>query len=115
MRADPVLELARRSAVRLSAWGGAALSLLRSFAEHRPPDELGDGTPSAVVRAGWFFSLLYLNNNLHHTHHARPGLAWFELPAAHASIDGDRAAAAGAGLYHGYGDVARRFLLHPLR
>jgi fatty acid desaturase len=97
------------------AWGGGALSLLRSFAEHRSPDELDPGaSPSAVVRTGWFFSLLYLNNNLHHTHHARPGVPWFRLPAAHTALDGDRAAAAGAGLYRGYREVTRRFLLRPL-
>lgn len=94
------------------AWAGGALSLLRSFAEHRVPD--GDGTRSAVVRSGRFFSLLYLNNNLHHTHHVRPGLAWFELPEAHAALDSDRVAADGAGLYQGYGDVVRRYLLRPL-
>jgi fatty acid desaturase len=92
------------------AWGGGALSLLRSFAEHRVPD---DGSPSAVVRSGRLMSLLFLNNNLHHTHHARPGVPWFELPALHEVIDGDRAAAAGAGLYDGYGDVIRRYLVRP--
>jgi fatty acid desaturase len=91
-------------------WAGGALSLLRSFAEHRPQD---DATPSAVVRAGWFFSLLFLNNNLHHTHHARPGVAWYELPQVHTELDADRAAAAGAGWYHGYGEVARRYLISP--
>ncbi len=93
-----------------AVWAGGALSLLRSFAEHRPQD---DGTPSAVVRAGWFFSLLFLNNNLHHTHHARPGVAWFALPELHARLDGDRVAAAGAGCYRGYGEVARRYLVRP--
>jgi fatty acid desaturase len=91
-------------------WAGGALSLLRSFAEHRPQD---DGTPSAVVRAGWFFSLLYLNNNLHHTHHVRPDVAWFELPGLHRRLDADRVAAAGAGWYRGYGEIARRYLLRP--
>jgi fatty acid desaturase len=91
-------------------WAGGALSLLRSFAEHRRQDH---GTPSAVVRAGWFFSLLFLNNNLHHTHHARPGVAWFELPALHTRLDADRVAAAGAGWYRGYGEVARRYLVRP--
>ena len=95
------------------AWVGAALSLLRSFAEHRRPDETDDDhSRSAVVRAGWFFSLLYLNNNLHHTHHARPGLPWFALPAAHEALGADQVAAAGAGLYVGYRDVARRYLFH---
>ena len=93
------------------AWGGGALSLLRSFAEHRLPDE---GTASAVVRAGPVLSLLYLHNNLHHTHHARPGVPWYELPAVHVALDGDGAAAGGAGLYDGYTDVVRRYLFHPL-
>ena len=92
------------------AWGGGAISLLRSFAEHRLPD---GGTRSAVVRSGWFFSLLYLNNNLHHTHHAQPWVPWFRLPAAHMESDGDAAAAAGAGLYRGYGEIVRRFLVRP--
>jgi fatty acid desaturase len=92
------------------AWCGGALSLLRSFVEHRLAEA---GTPSAVVRTGWFFSLLFLNNNLHHTHHARPGVPWFELPGLHARLDADRVAAAGAGLYTGYFEIARRYLLRP--
>ena len=92
------------------AWGGGALSLLRSFVEHRNVDE---GTRSAVVRCGPLFALLYLNNNLHHTHHAQPWVPWFELPAAHEALDGDRIAAAGAGLYRGYGEIARRYLVVP--
>ena len=92
------------------AWGGGALSLLRSFAEHRKSDA---GTSSAVVHAGWFFSLLFLNNNLHHTHHARPGVPWYGLPDVHARIGSDRIAAAGAGLYRGYGAISRRYLFRP--
>ena len=92
-------------------WVGGALTLLRSFAEHRLTDA---GPRSAIVRTGRFFSLLYLNNNLHHTHHARPGVSWFELPAADAELGADDAVAAGAGLYAGYGEIARRFLLRPL-
>lgn len=91
-------------------WGGGALSLLRSFAEHRLSDE---GTRSAVVRSGWFFSLLFLNNNLHHTHHAQPWVPWFELPTAHFALCADGLAARGAGLYRGYGEIARRFLVRP--
>jgi fatty acid desaturase len=91
-------------------WVGGALTLLRSFAEHRMTDA---GPRSAIVRSGRFFSLLYLNNNLHHTHHVRPGVPWFELPRADAELGADEAVAAGAGVYAGYGEIARRFLLHP--
>ena len=89
------------------AWVGGALSLLRSFAEHR---WTASGTRSAVVDAGPAMALLYLNNNLHHTHHERPGVAWFRLPVEHRRLDASTEAALGAGVYAGYGDVARRYL-----
>jgi fatty acid desaturase len=88
------------------AWGGGALTLLRSFAEHRWSAE---GSRSAVVRSGPVISLLFLNNNLHFTHHERPGEPWYRLPAAHRAINGDAQAAAGAGLYASYVELARRY------
>ena len=91
-------------------WVGGALSLLRSFAEHRMTDT---GPRSAIVRSGRLLSLLYLNNNLHHTHHVRPGVPWFQLPAVHDDLGTDELVATGAGVYTGYGEVARRYLLRP--
>jgi fatty acid desaturase len=93
-----------------AVWLGWSISLLRSFAEHRFVD---GGTQSAVVRAGPVMSLLFLNNNLHLSHHARPGVPWYELPAVHRRLDADAGAAEGAGLYTGYFDVARRFAVRP--
>jgi fatty acid desaturase len=95
----------------LAAYMGRSLSLVRSFCEHRYVE--GEASRVAVVRAGRFFSLLFLHNNLHHTHHERPALAWYELPAAAVELGSDDIAAAGAGWYDGYVDVARRYLLHP--
>ena len=92
-------------------WGGTAFPLLRSFVEHR--DTAGTGTPSAVVRSNALFSLLFLNNNLHHTHHARPGSAWYALPRLHRELGSDELARAGAGWYRGYGEIARRYLVRP--
>lgn len=92
-------------------WGGTALTLLRSFAEHRYLDA---GSRSAVVVSNRFFSLLFLNNNLHHTHHARPGAAWYRLPGLRREIGSDVHARGGAGWYPGYGAIARRFLVRPV-
>ncbi|HSB85530.1 MAG TPA: fatty acid desaturase [Ilumatobacteraceae bacterium] len=90
---------------------GQSLTLLRSFVEHCAVPE---GTRSAVVKAGPLMSLLYLNNNLHHTHHAEPSTPWYALPALHRELGGDELAAEGAGLYqHGYLEVARRNFLRP--
>ena len=88
-----------------------SITLVRSYCEHRWIE--GDTTRSAVVRSGRVFGLLFLYNNLHHAHHAAPGVPWYRLPA-HADATGAYAeAAAGAGCYRGYFEVARRFLLRP--
>jgi fatty acid desaturase len=90
---------------------GQSFTLLRSFVEHCA---VAEGTRSAVVKAGPVMSLLYLNNNLHHTHHAQPSTPWYELPALHRSLEGDEMAAQGAGLYRrGYLEVAKRNFLRP--
>jgi fatty acid desaturase len=90
---------------------GQSLTLLRSFVEHCAVPE---GTRSAVVKAGPLMSLLYLNNNLHHTHHAEPSTPWYALPALHRQLGSDEIAAQGAGLYrHGYLEVARRNFVRP--
>ncbi|TVV71085.1 fatty acid desaturase [Sphingomonas solaris] len=99
-------------------WPGTALSLLRSFAEHRANDLPGHRV-ALVERAGPL-ALLYLNNNLHAAHHRAPGVPWFALPAYHRRHRAALLSDNGGLVYAGYGDVARRYLfrahdavLHP--
>jgi fatty acid desaturase len=94
----------------------AALMRLRSYAEHRWADAVPHR--SAVVEASWPFGLLYLNNNLHALHHARPNIPWYDLPQTYAHEQSE--VGNGGLVYRGYGDVIRRFLvrqhdnpLHP--
>ena len=89
---------------------GNSLTLMRSYCEHRWVD---GATRSAVVRSGRFFSLLYLCNNLHHVHHADPAVPWYRLPAVAEATGGYEEAEAGAGLYRGYFELARRFGVRP--
>ena len=89
---------------------GNSLTLMRSYCEHRWVE---GATRSAVVRSGHFFSLLYLYNNLHHVHHADPAVPWYRLSAHAEATGGYEEAAAGAGLYRGYFELARRFLIRP--
>lgn len=90
-----------------TAWCGGALTLLRSFVEHRWTPA---GTRSAVVETGPVMALLFLHNNLHHAHHARPGEPWYRLPHLHRQLASAEQAEAGAGRYAGYGEVVRRHL-----
>ncbi|MEM8841177.1 MAG: fatty acid desaturase, partial [Pseudomonadota bacterium] len=87
-----------------------ALSLLsvRIYIEHRAAD--CPMQRSAVVEANWFWSLLFLNNNLHRVHHERPAAAWFRLPEIWRK-ERDKVLHENGNYYIGsYGEVARRWL-----
>ncbi|EWY35822.1 fatty acid desaturase [Skermanella stibiiresistens SB22] len=107
------------SYLALYVYPGLSLTLIRSFAEHRAEAEVSHRT--AIVENAPVLGLLFLNNNLHVVHHQRPGLPWYEIPAAYRR-DRARLIAENENLvYRGYGDVARRHLLtthhrpvHPL-
>jgi len=87
---------------------GTALTLLRSFAEHRADADAG--RRAAIVRRGGVFGLLFLNNNLHAVHHARPDLPWYRLPDH--LLQNEQIFAA-APVYASYADVIRRFAWTP--
>jgi fatty acid desaturase len=97
--------------VALYVYPGLALTLLRSFAEHRPAAEQDHRT--AIVEGDPLTRLLFLNLNFHAVHHADPGLPWYALPGVYAW---DKAAIlAGNGGYRieGYGRLLRENLITP--
>jgi fatty acid desaturase len=96
----------------MACYLSVSVTLLRSYPEHRAVSD--DASPNAVIEAGPLMALLFLNNNLHHTHHARPDVAWYRLPSLARSLHSAEDAAGGAGRYRGYADVVRRHLLRPL-
>ena len=93
------------------AYPATGLAMVRSYLEHRPADDENHRT--AVVEAGWFWSLLFLNNNLHILHHERPGLPWYKLHGIYADQRQALLERNGGYVYDGYIDVARRHLLTP--
>ncbi len=60
---------------------GMALTMLRSFAEHRA--ELGTAGHAATVERGGVFALLFLAIICTSRIMSGPGLPWYELPAYH--------------------------------
>ena len=90
---------------------GAALTLLRAFAEHRAHPERRCRV--AIVEKAPVLGLLFLFNNLHALHHERPGLAWYRLPRAYRAARARLLEENGGLVYAGYGQVAARFLLRP--
>lgn len=92
---------------------GLSLTLVRSFAEHKATNTPLERT--AIVEAGPFFSLLFLNNNLHFAHHRRPDLPWQALPDFYRQHRTTLLEENGGLCYaSGYREIARRFLIHPV-
>jgi fatty acid desaturase len=54
-----------------------SLGAVRSFREHRPAERAAER--SVINEAGWFWRLLFLNNNYHLVHHDLPRVPWFAL------------------------------------
>ena len=93
------------------AYPGLSLTMLRSYAEHRPAEDPAWRT--ATVEAGPVMRLLFLNNNYHVAHHALPGLAWYEIGPWHRANRAAMIERNGGYLFSGYAEQVRRFLLTP--
>ncbi len=87
-----------------------SLMLLRSFAEHRAADAPKERT--AIVENAGILGWLFLYNNLHSVHHEDPTLPWYAIPAWYRANRTRLLQENGGLVYQGYGDVARRYLLH---
>jgi fatty acid desaturase len=89
-------------------YGGRILNAIRPFPEHRYVP--GSDVRTAMVMAGPAMSLLMLNNNLHVAHHAKAGVAWYDVPRLSREMGAEQVAKE-AGLHFpgGYLEVFRRF------
>lgn len=103
-----------------SAYAGMSILKIRTFLEHRAHD-LARGR-SVIVEGRGVFSFLFLNNNLHTVHHAKPGVAWYKLPALYAEKREEFLRRNEGYLYRSYGEIFRQYFLkakdpvpHPLR
>lgn len=93
------------------AWPAFGLGWVRSFIEHRYGHRPAERT--AIVESNLFWSLLFLNNNLHAVHHLHPRMPWWEIPG-YFRANRERILARNGGFYfRGYLDVARRWAFRP--
>lgn len=94
--------------VLAAAYPGASLIMVRSYIEHRAAESAAERT--AIVEAGWFWRLLFLNNNLHWVHHRYPSVAWYMIPERWRAERDAVLARNGSYYLPGYAAVARRWL-----
>lgn len=97
--------------ILLYAWPGIGLALVRSFCEHQAVKDVGERT--LIVESGWFFSLLFLYNNLHVAHHSWPRLPWYQIPRYYRDNRAALMAQNHGYMMRGYSEIFRRFLFTP--
>ncbi|MEO0343141.1 MAG: fatty acid desaturase [Pseudomonadota bacterium] len=61
-----------------AAYLGLSVLKVRTFLEHQAHEDYNHR--SVIVENGGIFGFLFLNNNLHHAHHAHPKVPWYALP-----------------------------------
>jgi len=93
------------------AYPGLALTMLRSFAEHRPGETQHART--AVVAANALLALLFLYNNLHSLHHAKPRLPWYRYRSSYRRERENLLRRNGGYLIPGYSWLFTRYLFRP--
>jgi fatty acid desaturase len=91
----------------LVAYPGISLALVRSFCEHQATESVDHRT--IIVEANPFWSLLFLNNNLHVVHHEKPALAWYKLPALYRAEKQRFLVKNNGYTMNGYNEIFRRF------
>jgi fatty acid desaturase len=94
------------------AYPGFALTLMRSYIEHR--DAADPDHRTAIVECQTLLGILYLHNNLHAAHHEVPSLPWYQLPAYYAERREQILEKNGGYLFRGYRDVIRHYLFAPI-
>jgi fatty acid desaturase len=94
--------------------GYSSLSLgsIRSFHEHRAAHQVEHRT--VLNEAGWFWRLLFLNNNYHAVHHDLPHVPWFGLRKVYQMSRAQYVERSGGFLVQGYAEWFRRYALTPV-
>ena len=95
----------------LFIYPGLSLTLMRSFIEHQAVEN--EDERSIIIETNAFFSLLYLNNNLHAIHHKEPHLAWFRIPMVWYSKREEVLTDNGHYYVKGYFSIIRQYWLTP--
>jgi len=92
----------------LACWAALGILRIRTFLEHQAHEQAAGR--SVIIEDRGPLSILFLNNNFHAVHHARPRLAWYELPAEYARRREEWLRRNGGYAYSSYAEVFRRHL-----
>jgi fatty acid desaturase len=93
-------------------YSALSLSSIRSFHEHRAAHAVEHRT--VLNEAGWFWRLLFLNNNYHAVHHDLPHVPWFALRDVYEMSRQQYIDRSGGFLVKGYSEWLRLYAFVPV-
>ncbi|WP_233834917.1 fatty acid desaturase [Paraburkholderia sp. ZP32-5] len=95
-----------------AGYGSLSLASVRSFHEHRVAHEHAHRT--VINEAGWWWRLLFLNNNYHLVHHDLPQVPWFALGKVYQMSHQQYVERSGNFLVNGYSEWLRNYAFAPV-
>lgn len=93
-----------------AAYVAFSVLMVRTYLEHQAADPVEART--VIIERGGPFALLFLNNNLHAVHHARPSVPWYKIPAIFRAERDHFLRREGDYRYRTYWDIFRRYFFH---
>ncbi len=94
-----------------AAYLGYGILKIRTFLEHRAHEKARGR--SVIVEDRGPLALLFLNNNYHAVHHARPGAAWYRLPELYRETRAEVLRRNEGYRFRSYGEIFSRYLFNP--
>jgi fatty acid desaturase len=98
--------------IAAAGYPALALSSVRSFYEHRAAH--GPRHRTVINEAGWFWRLLFLNNNYHAVHHDLPHVPWYALKRVYDERSDAYLERNGAFLVNGYSEWLTLYAFTPI-
>ena len=93
----------------VSVYVSHSLLKIRTFLEHRAHETAR--CRSVIIEDRGPFAFLFLNNNLHAVHHARPGLPWYKLTGFYRAHRAHFLRRNGGYYYRSYREIFQHYLL----
>lgn len=93
-----------------AAYVGISILLIRTFLEHQACEIHGERT--VIIEKSCPIAFLFLFNNLHCVHHARPRIAWYKLPGFYKQHREAYIKRNNGYVYNSYYEVFRKYFFH---
>lgn len=95
----------------IASYFGLSILLIRTYLEHQARE--GHAERTVIIEKCCPLAFLFLYNNLHAVHHARPGIPWYKLPSFYRENSDQLKQSNNHYIYASYGEIFCKYFLTP--